>query len=219
MKPLITLFMPLLLSTAAYSKDPAMQVIEETEVENLVKNPTPKLDSLFGAGIRIGLPHPLNISAQYYDSSRAWSAELSAGSTGLTYQSADVKIDNYELSFRWHPSRNPFYIGLGYGNQNIEIKDSDFISGQAVSGKLKVESKYLKPAIGWIWMRKNSQFYWGMELGWQFPSDNKTIVTTSHNLAGDPDYDKFIKDINDIGDQLGESAVPNVGLIKLGWYF
>jgi hypothetical protein len=137
----------------------------------------------------------------------------------MTYQSTEVKIDNYEINIRWHPNQTAFYLGLGYGNQEIEIKDSDVISGQNVSGKLEVESKYLKPAIGWIWMKKNSQFFWGMEFGWQFPSDDKTTVTTSQDLTGNTDYDKLVQDITDIGDQLGQSAVPNIGLVKLGWFF
>jgi hypothetical protein len=218
MKPLLILLVSLLF-TSAHAQDPAMKVIEETAEENLAKNPTPELNNLWGAGVRIGFPHPFNLTAQYYDSSRKWSAEFSFGSAAMTYESADVKIDNYEINLRWHPSQNPFYVGLGYGNQKIEIKDSDIILGQKVSGKLEVESKYLKPAIGWIWMRRNSQFYWGMELGWQFPSDDKTTVTTSQDLTGNADYDQLVKDINDIGDQLGQSAIPNVGLIKLGWFF
>lgn len=218
MKPFLVLVLSITLSIA-HAQDPAMNVIEETTEENLIKNPPPKLESLWGAGLRLGFPHPLNLSALYFDSSRLWSAEFSFGSMTTTYDSTDVKIDNYEIIFRWHPNQNPFYLGLGYGNQNIEIKDSDEILGQNISGKLEVESKYFKPTIGWLWMKKNSHFFWGMELGWQFPSDDKTTVTTSQDLTGNADYDQLIQDITDIGEQIGESAAPNIGLIKLGWFF
>lgn len=218
MKPLFVLLVSVLFSVAN-AQDPAMNVIEETTEENLAKNPAPELKSLWGAGVRVGLPHPLSLSALYLDSSRHWSAEFSLGSFTANYQSTDVKIDHYEINLRWHPNQTAFYLGLGYGNQEIEIKDSDVISGQSVSGKLEVESKYLKPTIGWIWMKKNSHFFWGMELGWQFPSDDKTTVTTSQDLTGNADYDQLVQDITDIGDQLGQSTVPNIGLVKFGWFF
>ena len=215
----VTLLLAILLPWMAFSQDSALEVIEETTKENLVKDPKPVLSNLLGLGLRVGLPHPLSLSANYYDSTRNWSAEVLLGSATVSYQSTDVQIDHYEINFRWHPQQQAFYLGLGYGQQNIEIKESDVISGQTVNGVLEVESQYLKPTIGWLWMKKNSSFFWGFELGWQFPSNDKSEFTTSQDFSGDPDYDKLVKDIDDIGDQLGKTSVPNIGLIKLGWFF
>jgi hypothetical protein len=88
-----------------------------------------------------------------------------------------------------------------------------------VTVQVDIESQYVKPVLGWLWGAQNGGFFYGFELGWQFPSNNKTKIKTSQDFTGNPDYDQLIDDINEVADLIGKSSVPNVGLIKTGWFF
>jgi hypothetical protein len=200
-------------------KDPVLTILEQTSEENQKKITPPEYLDLFGLSAELGFPHPLNLAAQYFHSSRQFSLELAVGSTALKIDGTDTQVENQEMTFRWHPNARAFYFGLGFGNQKLKVKDSDTVSSQEVTVQVDIKSQYVKPVIGWLWGAQNGGFFYGFELGWQFPSNNKTKITTSQDFTGNPDYDQLIDDINEVADLIGKSSVPNIGLIKLGWFF
>lgn len=199
--------------------DPVLAIIEQASEENQKKITPPEYEDLFGFSAELGFPHPLNLAAQYFHSSRKFSLEFAIGSTPLTIDGADTIVENQEMTFRWHPEARAFYLGLAFGNQKLEVKDSDTVSSQVVTVQVDIKSQYVKPVIGWLWGAQNGRFFYGFELGWQFPSNNKTKIKTSQDFTGDPDYDQLIDDINEVADLIGKSSVPNIGLIKMGWFF
>lgn len=203
----------------ATKKDPVLAIIEQTSEENQKKITPPEYQDLYGLSAELGFPHPINLAAQYFHSSRKFSLELAVGSTPLTIDGADTRVENQEMTFRWHPEARAFYFGLAFGNQKLEVKDSDTVSGQLVTVQVDIKSQYVKPVIGWLWGAQNGGFFYGFELGWQFPSNSKTKITTSQDFTGNPDYDQLIDDINEVADLIGKSSVPNIGLIKVGWFF
>ncbi len=200
-------------------KDPALAVIEQTSEDNQKKIMPPEYHDLFGLSAELGFPHPVNLAVQYFHSSRNFSLEFALGSTPLTIDGADTLVENQEMTFRWHPQARAFYFGLTFGNQKLEVKDSDTVSSQVVTVQVDIKSQYMKPVVGWLWGAQNGGFFYGFELGWQFPSNNKTKITTSQDFTGNPDYDQLIDDINEVADLIGKSSVPNIGLIKMGWFF
>lgn len=222
LSPLIlSFFLPAIVwsQEATLKKDPVLAIIEQTSEENQKKIIPPEYQDLFGLSAELGFPHPVNLAVQYFHKSRQFSLEFAVGSTALTIEGADTQVENQEVTLRWHPKARAFYLGLAFGNQKLEVKDSDTVSSQVVTVQVDIESQYVKPVIGWLWGAQNGGFFYGLELGWQFPSHDKTKIKTSQDFTGNPDYDQLIDDINEVADIIGKSSVPNIGVIKMGWFF
>lgn len=208
------------LDPAKHPDDPAMRVIEQTTEKNRETLPVETPEHHWGLSLQAGLPHPINVGVLYLHSSNFFSAEAQAGSFEIqNVQDTDIEIQNQELNLRYHPFAGAFYVGLGYGKQEVDVKGEDVIGGQNVKAKVTYKSDYSLPHFGWMSGIKNGGFFWAFEAGWQMPSNGKTKIKTNIDLTGTPEYDDLINDINDNVKKTGKKSIPNVALIKFGWLF
>jgi len=200
--------------------DPAMNVIEGAAEMHQQSIPVPEPRHQWGPSLQIGFPHPLNAGLHFVHASKMWSAEISAGSFEVqNIEDTDINFENQELNLRWHPFATSFFVGYGYGRQNVKVKGEDFVAGQTVRATVDFESDYHLPQVGWMTGMEDGGFFWSFELGWQMPTNAKTRIRTNVDLSGNPAYDEFIQDVRDTTEKAGEDAVPNIALIKFGWLF
>lgn len=170
----------------------------------------------------IDVPHPAQVGIE---------ARLLDGYLGLSLHKGfmpaidvdkyNVKLDNMDVGVKFHPWQGSFYVGVLMGNQEVVVKGSEEIQNTNVDFEAKVKSTYVTPHIGWQW-RFNSGVFLGMHLGWQISSGAKTSLTHSPNdpiLQADPEYQQTKKDIEDQGNQIGNTSLPNVGLLQIGYMF
>ncbi len=199
--------------------DQAMRILDRTIKENIENLPAEKKEHHWGPSLHIGLPHPFNIGLVYLHSSKHFSAEANWGQIDVDYEGTDTNLHNKEINLRYHPTSQAFFIGLGYGQQDIELKKVETVSAQKVQARVKFDSNYWLPHVGWMTNTQDGGFFWALELGWQIPTNGKTRITTNVDLTGNPDYDDLIKDVTDTVDKVGKSSIPNIAVIKFGWLF
>lgn len=191
-------------------------------------------DFRVGPSVAVGIPHPLTagIDVVYAD---LVNISVAGGRFGTTVDETDLEIRNWDITARWFPFRGSFYLGAGYGKQGIVGKttsnvDLDY-NGVTLSVpttiRLEVESSYLSPQLGWF-ARWDSGFTMGFELGYIMPSGASSELQTSFRnvsaaaeqaVRDSEDYKKSKKDVEDLGKQLGETGLPYITLIRLGWLF
>lgn len=176
---------------------------------------------LFGLHAAVGLPHPLSVGFNYVHPSKIFSVEANAGSFGLTQDGVDAKMSNMELGLRWHPFMGAFYLGANLGQRTISAQKTEDVSGTSVTGKAEVKSSYLAPHVGWMWGMGGSGFFVSMDIGVVSPSGVTTSFTSDVPaiLQNDPDYIKLEKEVNDEGDKLGNTTLPMLTLLKIGYLF
>lgn len=132
----------------------------------------------------------------------------------------NVKIDNFDFGLKVHPWKGVFYLGVLVGNQEVNINTSQEYQGQTVTIDGKVKSRYITPHMGWQW-RWNSGFFMGMSVGWQMNSGSKTTLSISgaNGIGNDPELEDDKEDIKNQANKLGNTPIPNIGLLQLGWMF
>ena len=171
----------------------------------------------------IDVPHPAQVGLD---------ARLLDGYLGLSVHKGlmpavnidkyDVKLDNSDIGIKFHPWQGSFYVGALMGSQEVSFKGVEEIKGQIVNIQGKVKSKYLTPHVGWQW-RYDSGFYMGIHLGWQISSEAKTSISAAspnlNLLENTQEYKDAKKDLEDQGNDLGNKALPSVGLFQIGWMF
>lgn len=177
-----------------------------------------------GPSVRLlDVPHPLSVGLE---------ARMFGGLLGISVHQGmlpqfkvnevDVKLESFDVGVKVHPFLGSFYVGALVGNQKVSVASSDQIQGQRVDFKGEVKGNYVAPHIGWQWQFSGGLFL-GMHLGWQINSGADTSVRTNqdHNpvVVADPDYQRIKNDVVKTGNDLGNTALPNVGLLQLGWMF
>lgn len=133
-----------------------------------------------------------------------------------------VKMDNFDIGVKVHPFTGSFYVGALYGKQSISVNTSETVNGVPVDFHGEVDSNYITPHIGWQWNLPSGLFL-GMSLGWQISSGASTSFRTNQDnnplITNDPEYQKTKDDVIKAGNDLGNTGLPNVGLLQIGWLF
>lgn len=201
--------------------------------EKKIETPAPKPDSgsrgggehLFGLHASLGVPHPINFGLNYVVPNRLFSFEVSTGSFGITVSDVELKLQNTEFAARWHPFYGSFFVGALLGNQKITGKKTETVTSgmisQDVHAEVEVKSNYVTPQIGWMWGTDGGGFFAMIELGFQSPSGVKSEFSSDVDpaLQNTEEYAKLKKDVEDGGDKIGKSVLPQLALLKIGWLF
>lgn len=182
---------------------------------------------LFGLHASLGLPHPINYGLNYVMPNRMFSFEFSTGSFGVKTNDVDISLQNLEVGARWHPFTGSFFVGALFGNQKISGKKSERItdSGSGISydvdAEVEVKSNYITPHLGWMWGGGSSGFFMMFEMGVQSPSGVKSEFSSNAPglIQNEQEYINLKKDVEDGGDKVGNTSLPYVALLKLGWLF
>lgn len=137
----------------------------------------------------------------------------------LTVSDVSVKYNSWRLAARVFPWKAGFYLGLGFGKQNFTGATSKTTAGTAVAYNLTVDTTILVPQIGWRWTSQ-SGFFFGMELGVQLASSSTATFSSDAPAAiqGTAEYAANKADIEDAGKTFGQTTLPHMALVQLGWF-
>lgn len=127
-----------------------------------------------------------------------------------------VKAGYTDLSAtaRWFPFEGRFFVGAALGRREFHAKGSVTEAGITETAKIKVQSTYLAPEIGWRFVTEVGFFY-GLDLGYQLILSKSTTLTIPSAIADASET----QDVKDAGDQIGKIGLPIISLMQLGWYF
>ncbi len=153
----------------------------------------------------------------------------------FTYKSddVDVKFNSWDIVGRWHPMQGSFFVGLGYVSQSLDLEASkkmDAGAAQKIDTTLKVgvTTNYMMPHIGFmsVW---DSGFTLGFEIGYKIHSSHSTDKlkanfdgATAGQVAAvisSSEYKKLEKNVNDAAEKFGETNMPYINLLKIGYLF
>jgi hypothetical protein len=145
---------------------------------------------------------------------------ISGGFKTKPTSEVSAEFSNYELRGRWHPFAGSFFLGVGYGKQNIKLEGTKEISSVPVTLNLDIESTYLMPHLGWFRV-SDIGLTFGFDIGTILPSGVTSKMTSNASTAAEStsDYAKMKKDTEDAGDKLGKTSLPYMALFKIGWLF
>ena len=181
-------------------------------------------DLEIGPSVRVlDIPHPLSVGLE---------ARVAEGMIGFSLHKgllpsfkvdqSDVKMDSFDIGVKIHPFKGSFYVGALMGDQKVSVEREETINGQSVHVKAEVKGKYFTPHVGWQWGLPGGLFL-GMQLGWQINTEARTGVSTDQDnnplVTSHPEYQKAKDDVIKTGDDLGNTSLPNVGLLQVGWLF
>jgi len=218
----------------AIEATPAMTAAVEP-TPTLTATPPPPAASPDKGGVRIGLmlglitiPRPVQ-------------AELTAKigrhiSVGAQYSmlpditppgfDAGLKLAAYQGVARIFPFGGSFYIGSGIGYQQLKasLGHTDMDSGARSEVSCDMSGVFVSPQLGWLWVWK-SGFALGLNIGAQIPLPKDPVVKTTINgieipeSAGDEDTNDMRDKVKTIARVVAKYPVPNLDLLKLGFFF
>lgn len=184
-----------------------------------------------GPSVAIGVPHPVTgaLDIVYRD---IFSLTLASGSYALNVSDTKVKISSWDANLRWFPFQGSFYIGAGYGGQEVDLNakaEIDYIAGTSV-GKadsnlhLIVKSNYVMPQFGWF-----ARWDFGLTLGFDFGLMLPSGVNSKFDASFDADptveqavlesedYSMTKDDVEKAGKILGKTVIPCITLLRIGF--
>jgi hypothetical protein len=192
-------------------------------------------DFHIGPTVQIGFPHPITYGVEAMFA-KVVSFGFSTGKYEVTQiDKANIDIKSWDVFARWHPLAGSFFLGLGYGNQEIDGRFEDdvdltlngFPRTVPVRVDAEIKSKYFSPRIGWFAVYE-SGFTMGFEIGAQIPVSPDTSVTATipgasaleeAAVKSTDDYKDVKKQADDAVKILGKRTIPYLTMLKMGWLF
>lgn len=137
----------------------------------------------------------------------------------LTISDVKLKYNSWRVVARIFPFRGGFYLGFGYGKQKFTGASRKETAGTEVNYDLTVDTTILVPQIGWRWT-SSSGFFFGMELGVQLASKSSAAFSSDapQAIQATADYESNKKDIEDQGKLIGQTTLPHMALVQIGWF-
>lgn len=131
-----------------------------------------------------------------------------------TIEQAEASWNDLSLAARWYPWAGRFFLGARAGTRSFEASAKDETApGVTTEASAKVRSTYLAPELGWRFAWQNG-FFMGIELGWQLILSSDTTLDIP--AATDP---QTRADVVDAADAVGDTGLPILTVLQLGWYF
>jgi len=150
----------------------------------------------------------------------------------ISFPGVDAKLETSAIqgTLRVFPFGGSFYLGVGGGVQTLKASMTE----GDISATSDLSSPVVTPQLGWLWMW-DSGFTLGLSLGAQIPFGDDPEVTASFNgvpvpPAGEPvpagiPQDKADKandlrgKVKDAAKLVGKTPLPQIDLIKIGFFF
>jgi hypothetical protein len=178
----------------------------------------------------ISLPRPIEVEALIkVRRTLALGAQYSMLPTlSLPDNSASLKLDAAQGTFRWFPFGGVFYLGGGFGYQRLRASLGQTVDGGNLSVVADMSTFFVSPQLGWLWVTR-SGFCIGLNLGVQIPFPREPNVDVTYNgqplpsqgapsgVASSASDDK--KKVEDVARVLMRYPIPNLDLLKIGFAF
>lgn len=173
-----------------------------------------------GPTIGIAIPHPANVGLEGRYLDIVGFAFNYGFLPQITLKGNSAKINSWDIRARIFPFRGGFFLGVAYGNQELNGSRSEQIAGSPQSTSVTISTTTLTPHFGWRWVY-DAGFVWGFDFGVQLAQSNSTVLKTSASLAqqADPLYQELVDDLNELGDKIGKQMLPFVTLLHVGYMF
>ncbi|MFN8944695.1 MAG: hypothetical protein ACK5WZ_08725 [Pseudobdellovibrionaceae bacterium] len=181
-------------------------------------------DEQYGFHFSAGFPSGYGAGLDYQTADLQWGfgAEVSGFSLKSgTAPEVKAALSQIKISGRYHPWAGSFYTGLHLGAQTTTFEGTDTYLGQKLTAKMEIKNNFLTPHIGWQWIF-DSGILLGFELGAQVNTGAKTNLTeptTNTLILEDASYKEDKKKIEDEAKKFGESTLPHLILLRLGYMF
>ena len=170
----------------------------------------------------LNFPHPLE-GALEVNFAEVWGLKFSKNFLPeMSFEDTKVKLDNYSLALRMYPQHSLWFVSLAYGKHEIKAHHQEVISSFDTLIDAQVKADYLMPSTGWKWVW-DSGFSLGMEIGWIFPYNSSSNISTNQDnnplVTSDPEYTRQKKDAEDTAKKYISQGIPMIGLLEIGWRF
>jgi hypothetical protein len=178
----------------------------------------------------ISLPRPIEVEALVkVRRTLALGVQYSMLPTlSLPDNSASLKLDAAQATFRWFPFQGVFYLGGGFGYQRLRASIGQPVDGGNLSVVADMSTFFVSPQLGWLWVTR-SGFCIGINLGVQIPFPREPNVGVTYNgqplpsqggppgVASSASDDK--KKVEDVARIIMRYPIPNLDLLKIGFAF
>jgi hypothetical protein len=130
----------------------------------------------------------------------------------VSIQDVKLQLSSWRAGAKLYPFRGRFFLGVGYGSRTFTARKTVTAEGATESGELKVTSTYLAPELGWrfVW---RSGFFMGLDFGWELVLRSSARLDLSAAFSAS---DR--KDLDDLEKRIGKAGLPEIGLVRLGWF-
>ena len=173
----------------------------------------PIAKSDLGLNVGLGLPYVSQYGINY-TMGPSWSVNLEVNTLDISTGEASVKLGMNEFGINWHPFAGSFFIGLGIGQQKLEVSASDL--GTGASASVDVTSTTTIAKLGWMWGKADGGLWFGMDLAFISPTGSEVNVETTGGLGTNT---QEYQDVLDAGEQFGSTAYANITFARLGYLF
>lgn len=138
----------------------------------------------------------------------------------LSFSNVKVKFNSWRITGRAFPFKGSFFLGVGFGKQNLTGTSSNSVSGTTVNYTVDIGTTIITPHVGWRWTWE-SGFFFGMELGVQLASSSTSTFNSDAPAAiqSNATYVSEKSNVEEQGRKLGKVTLPHFGLVQLGFYF
>jgi hypothetical protein len=193
------------------------------------REPEPDFQPAILLGI-LSLPRPIEVEALLkMGGTLAFGVQYSLLPTlSLPDNSASLKLDAGQGTFRWFPFSGVFYLGGGFGFQRMQASIAQTVEGGSLRVNADMSTFFISPQLGWLWFTR-SGFCIGINLGVQIPFPREPSVDVTYNgqplpsqggpigLAATANDDK--NNVADVARVIMRYPIPNVDLLKIGLAF
>ena len=196
-----------------------------------------------GAFVSGAIPHPINYGMEF-----VWDRHfgLAFSSGRFTYGDTfgddeedefrvDLQLVHQEIKAFWIPWKKRFFMGLAYGTQKIFLEAEDELGFKVKEvdisvntiGQIEVTTQYVTPHMGWIWWT-DLGITFGFDFGAQIPVGNSSSLNLGFEdvtnaqvatLKTREEYLEVEEDVNDAGELVGNTILPYINLLKVGYIF
>jgi hypothetical protein len=167
------------------------------------------------AGLHVGLGFPyvtqygLNLTM-----GQKWTLNAQYNLLDLSGGDTEIKLSMPEIGIQWHPFSGVFFLGLGVGQQSLDVSATDTDTGESASASVTSATTIAK--VGWIWGRANEGFWFGMDIAFISPSSSDVEIETSDSLLT---TSQEYKDVEEAGEAFGSTSYANFTFARFGYLF
>ena len=153
----------------------------------------------FGISAGAGIPFLGQVGANYKFSDNL-SFYAGYNILSLDVDSAKAELTMPEVGVFYHPFSGSFFLGLGVGQESLEVSATDATTNQEVKAEVDALTGIAK--LGWMWGVTNGVFWFGVDLAYIQPFNSDVTITAPGVPTTDPDY----QDVVDAADRFGETG-------------
>lgn len=142
-----------------------------------------------------------------------WGLSLSQNNLSVESGVETLDLNSKMAMVNWHIFSGAFYIGLGWGQEELGVSAKDLTTSLVASANVSTTS--IVGRIGWMWGKADAGFWFGTDVSFISPSGADIEIVA----PGLTSSDSAFQDAEDAAEQFGSSTYANITFIRLGYLF